>query len=69
MDKHLSWIDHNDTLENKLSKKLELLYKARPFLNAKAMKSIYCSFFHSYLLDILKYSLVQHMDGKIKNDF
>ena len=49
VDEHLSWIDHINTLENKLSKNLGLLYKAKPFLNAKAMKSLYFSFFHSYL--------------------
>ena len=46
MAEHLSWIDHINTLENKLSKNLGLLYKAKPFLNAKAMKSLYFSFFH-----------------------
>ena len=30
-------------------KNLGLLCKAKPFLNAKAMKSLYFSFFHSYL--------------------
>ena len=49
MDEHLSWIDHINTLGNKLSKKLGLLYKAKPFLNAKVMKSLYFSFSHSYL--------------------
>ena len=49
MDEHLTWIEHINTLENKLSKNLSLLYKAKPFLNAKAMKSLYFSFFHSYL--------------------
>ena len=49
VDEHLSWIDHINTLENKLSKNLGLLYKAKPFLNAKAMESLYFSFFHSYL--------------------
>ena len=48
VDEHLSWIGHINTLENKLLKKLGLLYKAKPFLNAKAMKSLYFSFFHSY---------------------
>ena len=41
VDEHLSWIDHIDTLENKLSKNLGLLYKAKPFLNTKAMKSLH----------------------------
>ena len=49
LDEHYSWIDHINTLENKLSKNLGLLYNAKPFLNAKAMKSLYFSFFHSYL--------------------
>ena len=40
MDEHLSWIDHINTLENKLSKKC---------LNAKVMKNLYFSFLHSYL--------------------
>ena len=41
MDEHLIWIDHINTLENKLSKNLGL--------NVEAMKSFYFSFFHSYL--------------------
>ena len=49
MDEHLSWIDHINTLENKLSKNLGFLYKEKPFLNAKAMKSFCFSFFHSYV--------------------
>ena len=44
VDEHLSWIDHINTL-----KKLGLLYKVKPFLNDKAMKSLYFSFSHSYL--------------------
>ena len=49
MNEHLSWIYHINTLENKLSKHLGLLYKVKPFLNTKAMKSLYFSRFHSYL--------------------
>ena len=49
MDEHLSWIDHINTLENKLSKSVGLLYKSKLFLNAEAMKSLYFFFFHSYL--------------------
>ena len=48
-DEHLSWIDHINNLENKLLKNLGLSYKVKPFLNAKAIKSFYFSFFHSYL--------------------
>ena len=49
MNEHLSWIDHINTLENKLSKNLGFLYKAKPFLNAKTMKCLYFSLSHSYL--------------------
>ena len=48
MDEHLSWIDNINTLENKLSTTLGLPYKAKQFLN-KSMKSLYSSFFHSYV--------------------
>ena len=49
VDEHLSWNDHISILENKLSKSLGLLYKAKKYLNTKAMTSLYYSFFHSYL--------------------
>ena len=49
VDEHLSWTDHINILENKLSKNLGLLYKSKHFLNASGMKSLYYSFFHSYL--------------------
>ena len=41
VDEHLSCIDHINTLENKLSKNFDLLYKGKPLLNAKAMKNLY----------------------------
>ena len=49
VDEHLNWKDHINVIENKLSKNLGLLHKAKQFLNVKAMKSIYFSFIHSYL--------------------
>ena len=49
VDEHFGWVNHINTLANKLSKKSGLLYETKPFLNAKAMKSLYFSFFHSYL--------------------
>ena len=42
VDEHLNWKDHIKIYENKLSKKLGLLHKAKQFLNAKSMKSLYC---------------------------
>ena len=47
VDEHFSWTDHINILENKLSKNLGLLYKSKHFLNG--MKSLFYSFFHSYL--------------------
>ena len=49
MDEYLILIDHINILENKLPKNLSLLYKTKPFLNDKAMKSLYFPFFHSYV--------------------
>ena len=49
VDEHLSWTDHINILENKLSKNLGLLYKSKHFLNANGMRSLYYSFLHSYL--------------------
>ena len=41
VDEHLNWKDHIKIYENKLSKKVGLLHKAKQFLNAKSMKSLY----------------------------
>ena len=40
VDEHLNWKDHINVIENKLSKNLGLLHKAKQFLNAKVMKSL-----------------------------
>ena len=46
VDEHLNWKDHINVIENKLSKNLGLLHKAKQFLNAKAMKVF---IFHSFI--------------------
>ena len=46
---HLNWNDYINILENKLSKVLGLIHKAKKILNTEAMASFYYSFFHSYL--------------------
>ena len=58
VDEHLNWKDHINLVENKLSKNLGLSHKAKQFLNAKAMKSLYFSFIHSYLTygNVVSYS-------------
>ena len=49
VEEHVNWKDHTNIIEKDLSKNLGLLHKAKQFLNAKAMKSLYFSFIHSYL--------------------
>ena len=49
LDEHLTWRNHITAIENKISKKLGLLYKAKRVLNMNALKSLYFSFIHSYL--------------------
>ena len=49
VDENLTWIDHIKLVENKLSKNLGLLHKAKNYLNKKSMVSLYYSFIHSYL--------------------
>ena len=46
---HLHWKDHINVIEIKFSKNLGLLHKAKQFLKAKAMRSLYFLFIHSYL--------------------
>ena len=36
-------------MENKISKNIGILFKARPFLNKKSLLSLYCSYIHSYI--------------------
>ena len=49
LDEHLTWRNHISTIENKISKNLGFLYKAKRVLNMNALKCLYFSFIHSYL--------------------
>ena len=49
LDKHISWIDHARSIENKLAKDTGLLYCARQFLNEDSLKTVYFWYIHSYL--------------------
>ena len=49
VDENLTWNDHINILENKLSKNIGLLYRAKPYLDKNTMTTLYFSFFHSYL--------------------
>ena len=49
LDENILWKEHIKTLENKLSKNIGLLCKAKQLLDNEALKSIYISYIHSYL--------------------
>ena len=48
VDEKRTWVDHITIAENELSKNLGLIYKAKNYLNKKAMLSLYYSFLYCY---------------------
>ena len=49
LDENITWKDHIKTVENKISKNIGLLYRAKQFLDTNSIKSLYFSYIHSYL--------------------
>ena len=49
LDENLTWNKHIHVIENKISKNIGILFKAKYILNQKCLKSIYFSFIHSYI--------------------
>ena len=49
LDKNISWVEYIRTVETKLAKNIGLLYRAKPLLEEKSIKSIYFAYIHSYL--------------------
>ena len=49
LDENLTWKHHNKMIENKVSKSIGIMYKARLILNRRSLKFIYFSFIHSYI--------------------
>ena len=49
LDENLNWNDHLNTIENKVSKNIGILYKAKSIINSEGLRSLYYSFVHSYL--------------------
>ena len=47
LDEHLSWKAHFKTVENKLAKNVELLYRAKQFLDETSLKQY---IFHIFIL-------------------
>ena len=48
-DENISWKEHIRTVKTKLAKNIELLYRTKPLLEEKSLKSIYFAYIHSYL--------------------
>ena len=49
LDESLTWRPHIKTVENKISKNLGILFRAKEFLDVQCLKQLYFSFVHSYL--------------------
>ena len=50
IDSTLTWQTHIDKISKKISRATGLLYKIRPFINIKIMKTLYYSFVYPHLL-------------------
>ena len=49
LNQHLTWKEHIRLTENKIAKNIAILYKARPYLDKRALLCFYYSYIHSYL--------------------
>ena len=49
LDEHLSWKEHIRYTENKITKNIGLLYRAKPFLGKHSLLTLYYSYIHTYL--------------------
>ena len=48
LDENLTWKDHIRYLENKIAKKIGLLFRSKPYLTKKCLLSLYYSYIHTY---------------------
>ena len=49
LDENISWDEHICTVETKLAKNIGLLYRTKPLIEEKSLKSIYFAYIHTYL--------------------
>ena len=49
LDENISWEEHICTVETKLAKNIGLLYRVKPLLEQKSLRSIYFAYINSYL--------------------
>ena len=50
IDSTLTWHSHIENISKKMSKALGLLYKIRPFVNIKIMKTLYYALVYPHIL-------------------
>ena len=50
LDENISWVKNIRTVETKLANNIGLLYRTKPLLKEKSLKSIYFAYIHSYLI-------------------
>ena len=49
LDKNLTWKDHIEYTENKITKNMSLLFRFRPYLTKKCLLTLYYSYIHTNL--------------------
>ena len=59
LNQHLTWEKHIKLTENKIAKNIDILYKARPYLDKKSL-ALSLILLYSLLLKLCKYRMVQH---------
>ena len=52
IDSHLNWKQHIQTVSNKISRSIGIMYRLRNYINLKNMKSIYYSLIYSHIYAI-----------------
>ena len=48
IDENLTWMDHIQTVENKIAKNIGLLYQGKHYLDENCLKQIYFAYIHAY---------------------
>ena len=49
LNENLSWKDHIKYTENKISKNIGILFKARDYLSKESLLSLYYAYIHTYV--------------------
>ena len=65
INKHISWIYHVRTVENKIAKNIGLLYRVSQFFNEDSLKTVYFSLY-SFLSELCKYCMGEYVCNEIE---